>query len=86
MKFNLVIIVFRTCLVLGCDSNEEPIVLEAPQFRVVADSNYTVTESGLKYFDFAIGDTTRVAADSGDVVLVDYHAGWKMVHSLVPLR
>ncbi len=68
-------VLIGTCVLAGCDSNEEPVTIDAPQFRQVADSSYVVTESGLKYYDFAIGDTTRVTADSGDVVLVDYF-GW----------
>ena len=61
----------------GCDNSDpDPDTLPPlPQPRVVADSSYTVTPSGLRYFDFQIGDTLRVKADSGDVVLVHYH-GW----------
>lgn len=59
----------------SCDSGEpEPLILPAPLPQFVADSLYTVTASGLKYFDFSLGDTTRVTADSGDVVLIDYNA------------
>ncbi len=59
----------------SCDSGEpEPLILPAPKPQFVADSLYTVTETGLKYYDLVIGDTARVSADSGDVVLIDYHA------------
>lgn len=59
----------------SCDSgNPDPIILPSPKPEFVADSSYTVTASGLKYFDLVVGDTARVTADSGDVVLIDYHA------------
>ena len=69
-------LVVASFLAMGCDnsgSNNE--ILNAPEPRTVADTSYTLTESGLKYFDFSIGDTTRVRADSGDLVVVHYH-GW----------
>ncbi len=75
MKLSVFTLLFLL-LLTGCDSNEpDPIVLPTPKPRFVADSSFTITPSGLKYFDFAIGDTTRVTADSGDVVLVHYD-GW----------
>lgn len=60
----------------GCDSSDpEPVLLENPEFRIVADTSYTVLPSGVKYFDFDIGDMTRARADSGELVLLDFH-GW----------
>ena len=60
----------------GCDSSDpEPVLLENPEFRFVADTSYTVLPSGVKYFDFDIGDMTRARADSGELVLLDFH-GW----------
>lgn len=60
----------------GCDTSDpEPIILEDPVPSIVADSVYIVTDSGLMYHDLIVGDTTRVRADSGDVVLLHYH-GW----------
>ena len=69
-------VLFLMVSITACDSNEEePLVLPAPKPLFVADSNYTVTASGLKIYDIQIGDTTRVTADSGDVVRVEYN-GW----------
>ncbi len=64
-------------LIAGCDNSgtNEQEIPQAPVPREVADSLYTMTETGLKYFDFVVGDTTRARADSGDVVIVHYH-GW----------
>ncbi len=58
----------------ACDTTEpqqDPVPL--PELRVVADSAYTVTSSGLKYFDFVEG--SGAAADSGNAVSVHY-SGW----------
>lgn len=59
----------------ACDSADpEPdIDPNQPMPRVVAEADYTVTDSGLKYFDFAVGD--GVVADSGNQLVVDYQ-GW----------
>lgn len=55
----------------ACDTAEpEPDPVEFPELRVVADSAYTVTASGLKYFDFVEG--SGPAADSGNGVTVHY--------------
>ena len=72
----LLVVVF-VLMLGGCDgSDPDPDnAQELPVPRFVADSSFTETESGLRYFDFDRGDTTRVQADSGDVVLVHYH-GW----------
>ncbi|MFK7847468.1 MAG: FKBP-type peptidyl-prolyl cis-trans isomerase [Rhodothermales bacterium] len=67
---------FLLLIFSGCDTSEpEDIVLEDPVPSFVADSVYIVTESGLMYHDLIVGDTTRVRADSGDVVRLNYH-GW----------
>ena len=68
--------VFIGLILAGCDSNdndEEP--LDLPSFQVFADSLYTVTSSGLRYVDFAEGDTTLAPAQVGDRALVHY-SGW----------
>ena len=63
-------------LLAACDTSDpDPVILENPELRFVPDSSYTVLPSGLKYFDFVIGDTLRARADEGDPVLLDYH-GW----------
>jgi FKBP-type peptidyl-prolyl cis-trans isomerase len=46
--------------------------LPDPVPRVVADSLFTVTSSGLKYYDFVVGVGDSVIA--GETVLVDYNA------------
>jgi len=61
-------------LLTACDSgNDEPDPVPLPTPRTVAEADYTVTASGLKYFDFVIG--TDSAAVVGDAVLVHYN-GW----------
>ena len=75
-KFFYITLVSVCFLAMSCDSSgPEPEPLELPLPRAVVDSTYTLTESGLKFFDFEIGDTTRARADSGDLVIVHYH-GW----------
>lgn len=60
--------------VAACDSNEDPEdMIEGPQARVVAEEDYTVTDSGLKYFDFVDGEGPAAAV--GDTLFVDY-TGW----------
>ncbi len=61
----------------GCDtdSNDPGPGIEGPEARVVADSDFITTNSGLKYFDFVTG-TGRVAT-VGDTLFVDY-TGWLM--------
>lgn len=55
----------------ACDTAEpDPDPVELPELRAVADSAYTVTVSGLKYFDFVEG--SGPAADSGNGVTVHY--------------
>lgn len=76
MKFAGWVLAFCFLLIAGCDSSEpEPVVIDIPDPRFVPDSSYTVTASGLKYFDFSVGDTTQVTADQGDIVQLLY-AGW----------
>lgn len=60
-------------LAAACDSNEDPPEQETPDPQTVAESDYTVTESGLKYHDLVEGD--RAIATSGDRVTVHYN-GW----------
>ena len=71
MGVALVLLVF---CVSACDfSGEEEVevaVIPAPQ--TVAEEDYTVSESGLKYFDFTVG--TGEAPASGQAVLIHYHA------------
>ena len=60
-------------LLTACDSNEpdDPIEIDPP--RVVAESDYTVTATGLKYFDFVVG--SGPIAQNDNQVLVHYN-GW----------
>ena len=59
----------------GCDlfSEDEPEPIDPPDPRVVAEEDYTETETGLKYYDFTEGQ--GVAAEAGDIVQVHYN-GW----------
>lgn len=59
-------------LFTACDSNKEDNT-DLPVARVVADEDFTVTDSGLKYYDFKAG--TGETAQPGDLVSVDYN-GW----------
>lgn len=57
---------------LGCDTTENnEIVIEPP--RVVAEEDYTTTESGLKMYDFTVGEGP--AAEAGFTVSV-YYSVW----------
>lgn len=61
---------------IGCDSStNEDQVVELPLPREVAESDFTVTSSGLKYFDFVVGDTTFIPAEDSQQVVVHYN-GW----------
>lgn len=61
-------------LAAACDSSEEqPPDQELPTPQTVSESEYTVTESGLKYHDLTVGDGDEAAA--GQQVTVHYH-GW----------
>lgn len=62
-------------ITVGCDSEEEPEIFELPLPLEVAEDDYTVTESGLKYYDIAVGDTTFPIAVDGQDVAVHYN-GW----------
>lgn len=71
----LFLLFLLTPLLTACDTgpnNEEPPV-NTPAPRTVAEADYTVTETGLKYYDFEVG--TGEQAQNGDVVSVHYH-GW----------
>lgn len=58
----------------ACDSNEDPDeFVEGPLPREVAEEDYTVTDSGLQYFDFVAGEGSE--AVTGDTLFVDY-TGW----------
>ena len=60
----------------SCDNgSNDPVLqtIDGPEARVVADSDYTTTNSGLKYFDFVTG--TGPVAGVGDTLFVDY-TGW----------
>ena len=65
---------FLLIFLASCDSNE-PDEEEPLLPRAVAEQDYTVTDSGLKIFDFVVGDTTLAPADTGTVMVVDY-IGW----------
>ena len=73
--FSTVLIFASFILLVGCDSGEDPQVIDLPLPREIAESDYTVTDSGLKYYDIAIGDTTFPAATEGQDVAVHYN-GW----------
>lgn len=70
-----------TCLVLlvcaACDSAPEPPEpvdpATIPKPRVVADDEFTTTITGLKYYDFKLGEGDSVV--NGSVAHVHYH-GW----------
>ena len=64
----------------GCDVNEPPPPVNILVPREVADNAYATTDSGLKYYDFAVGDGEQ--ADSTDRVTVHY-AGWLENENLV---
>lgn len=68
--------VFTVIALGGCDNspNEPEELPDLPQPRAVDEFAYTETQSGLKFYDFNVGDTERARADSGDVVLINYHA------------
>lgn len=56
-------------LPMGCDStNNNDIEIEPP--RVVAEADYTTTASGLKIYDFAVGEGAK--AQDGSTVSVHY--------------
>ncbi len=48
--------------------------MNTPVPSVVAEADYTVTDTGLKYYDLTVG-TGMEEAITGDVVVVHYH-GW----------
>ncbi len=60
------------CGLFDFTEEEQREVLPDPIPRVVADSLFTVTESGLKYYDFVVGEGDPVVAS--ETVLVDYNA------------
>ncbi len=67
---NLLLALVLTGLLMGCDSapEEEPIVIPAP--LVVAASDFTTTQSGLRYYDHAVGE--GLAATDGSTARHHY--------------
>lgn len=57
----------------ACDSAPEQPEQNLPIARTVADTSYTVTSTGLKYYDFEVG--TGDSANVDDQVVVQY-SGW----------
>ena len=60
-------------VLIGCDSSNdflEPEPVEIPDPRFVNEDDYSITESGLKIFDFTVGP--GALADSNLVVRVHY--------------
>ena len=76
VRLFLTLLIFASFFfVTGCDSGEDPEVIDLPLPLEIAEEDYTVTESGLKYYDIAIGDTTFPIAVNGQDVVVHYN-GW----------
>lgn len=67
--FTLILLVLA-----GCDSTEEPETVQLPLPQVVAEDDYIVTDSGLKYFDLVPGDTTFPISEIGQELVVHYNA------------
>ena len=64
-------LVVLIALVAGCDSSPgEQRVVEIPDPRFVAPSDYTVTDSGLKFYDFTVGHGSVPAEDG---LVVEFH-------------
>ncbi len=67
---------FAALLVASCDGPATPDPVDPADFpkpRVVAEDDYLVLPTGLKYYDFREGEGS--AAKNGDIVAVHYH-GW----------
>ena len=73
--YPIFLLLVLTPLLAACDTSndEEPTTITLPSPRVVADTAYTVTASGLKIFDFVVG--TGSVAENGNQLVVDY-IGW----------
>lgn len=70
----LLLALFLSAFLAACDSNEpEDDPLPTPQPRTVEEADYVTTESGLKYFDFNVGDGPSPVA--GQRVFAHY-TGW----------
>ena len=71
------LICFVLLLAAACDSGPEPPPPSnpdnIPKPRIVAESDYRVSPSGLKLYDFKTG--TGDSTDTGDILHVHYH-GW----------
>lgn len=77
MRSILIHSVLALCVIVfsGCDSSDEdPETVELPIPQVVAEADYTITDSGLKYFDLTPGDTTFPIVETGQEVVVHYNA------------
>ena len=67
---------------VGCEFSEDPPPVRVLVPRELDVSLYTTTESGLKYYDFVVGQGARV--DSTDIVKVHYaawHANGRLIAS-----
>ena len=71
----LFLLLVLSTLLASCDTSnaEDPPTVMLPPPRVVADTAYTVTASGLKIFDFVVG--TGSVAENDSLLVVDY-IGW----------
>ncbi len=72
-------VVFGLITLSACDTNNADPEINDPPFQVVADSDYTETATGLKYFDLVVG--TGAVATVGDTLSVEY-TGW-LVNGLI---
>ena len=73
--YPIFLLLVLTPLLAACDTSndEDPPTIMLPPPRVVADTAYTVTASGLKIFDFVVG--TGSVAENDSLLVVDY-IGW----------
>ncbi|MEM6646770.1 MAG: FKBP-type peptidyl-prolyl cis-trans isomerase [Bacteroidota bacterium] len=71
LRLSAAALILPVLLFTACDSNEP--FDEIPEPREVAEEDYTVTDSGLKFFDFDEGTGKEAAV--GDSLLVLYN-GW----------
>ena len=67
------VFLLSSVFLVACSSNEDEEPQDLPVPRVVAEEDYTVTQSGLKYFDFEEGAGELVETDA--LVTVHYN-GW----------
>lgn len=72
----LFLLLLLPALIAACDNaptNDDLPPENIPEPRVIAEADYTVTDTGLKYYDITVG--TGSEAQNGDRVSVHYH-GW----------